>query len=63
MTIDHDSLFKQLISTFFIEFLELFLPNIAADIDRDSIQFLPEEILTDITASEKKIIDLLAKVK
>jgi Putative transposase, YhgA-like len=61
--IDHDRLFKELISTFFIEFLELFLPDVARDIDRDSIQFLPELVLTDVTEGEKKNIDLLAKVK
>ena len=63
MSIDHDRLFKELISTFFIEFIELFIPTIACDIDRSSIQFLPEEVLTDVTAGEKKLIDLLVKVK
>lgn len=63
MPIDHDRLFKELISTFFTEFIELFLPTIAYDIDKESIQFLPEEILVDITAGDKKVIDLLAKVK
>jgi hypothetical protein len=42
MTIDHDRLFKELISTFFLEFVDLFLPQIAVDIDRDSIHFLPQ---------------------
>ena len=56
-------MFKELISTFFIEFLELFLPEIAIDIDKNSIQFLPEEILSDVTAGEKKVIDLLVKVR
>ncbi len=44
--IDHDRLFKELISTFFIEFLDLFLPEIAIDVDRNSIQFLPETLKT-----------------
>jgi len=35
---DHDELFKQLLSTFFIEFLELFLPQVADSIDRDSVK-------------------------
>jgi predicted transposase YdaD len=61
--IDHDRLFKELISTFFIDFLDLFLPEVASDIERDSIQFLPELVLTDVTEGEKKNIDLLAKVK
>jgi len=63
MAIDHDRLFKELISTFFIEFLDLFLPQVANDIDRDSIQFLPLEIFNDVTSGEKKEIDLLVKVK
>ena len=52
--IDHDRLFKELISTFFIEFLELFLPRVARDIDRDSVQFLPQEVFNDVTAVYKK---------
>lgn len=61
--VDHDRLFKELISTFFIEFLELFLPDVLKDIDRDSIVFLPQEVLTDVTSGDKKTIDILAKVK
>ncbi|MGD1910288.1 MAG: Rpn family recombination-promoting nuclease/putative transposase [Rivularia sp. (in: cyanobacteria)] len=61
--IDHDRLFKELISTFFIEFLELFLQRVARDIDRDSIQFLPQEVFNDVTSGEKKEIDLLVQVK
>ena len=63
MAIDHDRLFKELISTFFIEFLDLFLPQVADDIDRDSIQFLPLEVFNDVTSGEKKEIDLLVEVK
>ncbi|MBR8833910.1 MAG: hypothetical protein DSM106950_07690 [Stigonema ocellatum SAG 48.90 = DSM 106950] len=56
--IDHDRLFKELISTFFVEFLDLFLPQVVSQIDRDSIQFLPQEVFTDVTSGEKKFIDL-----
>lgn len=63
MTIDHDRLFKELISTFFIEFIDLFLPQVASDIDRDSIRFLPLEVFNDVTSGEKKEIDLLVEVK
>ncbi|NEO34148.1 MAG: hypothetical protein F6K36_27840 [Symploca sp. SIO3C6] len=61
--IDHDRLFKELITTFFVDFLELFLPQVARDIDRDDIQFLPQEVFNDVTSGEKKEVDLLAKVK
>jgi PD-(D/E)XK nuclease family transposase len=63
MNIDHDRLFKELLSTFFIEFLELFLPQVAASIERDSVRFLPQEYFADLTTGEEKIIDLLAEVK
>jgi hypothetical protein len=61
--IDHDRLFKELLSTFFVEFLDLFLPQVATQIDCDSIQFLPQEVFTDVTSGEKKEIDLLAQVR
>jgi hypothetical protein len=31
--IDHDQLFKQLLSTFFLEFLDLFAPELATNIE------------------------------
>lgn len=61
--IDHDRLFKELLSTFFLEFLDLFLPQVVSQIDRDSIQFLPQEVFTDVTSGDKKEIDLLAQVR
>jgi hypothetical protein len=61
--IDHDRLFKELLSTFFLEFLDLFLPQISSKIERDSIHFLPQEYFADLTAGDKKIIDLLAEVR
>ena len=61
--ISHDQSFKELISTFFIEFLELFLPEIARTIDPTSITFLQQEYFADLVEGEDKIIDLLAEVK
>ncbi|MBD2019695.1 DUF4351 domain-containing protein [Leptolyngbya sp. FACHB-36] len=61
--IDHDRLFKELLSTFFIEFLDLFLPQMAQLIDRNSISFLPQEYFADLTSGDTKIIDLLAQVQ
>lgn len=61
--IDHDRLFKELLSTFFIEFLELFLPQVASSIERDSITFQPQEYFADLTTGETKIIDLLVQVR
>ena len=52
-TIDHDQLFKQLLSTFFLEFLDLFAPELATNIDRDNLEFLPQEYFTDIIADDR----------
>ena len=61
--IDHERLFKELLSTFFREFIELFLPDVAGYIDRDSISFLNQEIFTNITSGERREVDLLAQVR
>jgi len=60
---DHDRLFKELLSTFFIEFLELFLPQVAQTLDRNSVRFLQQEHFADLTTGEDKIVDLLVEVK
>jgi len=62
-SIDHDQNFKELIATFFLEFLELFLPEMASTIDPDSIRFLPQEYFADLVDGDEKIIDLLVEVK
>ena len=31
---DHDRLFKELLSTFFVEFMDLFLPDVGTYLDR-----------------------------
>jgi predicted transposase YdaD len=61
--IDHDRLFKELITTFFWDFLELFTPTVLEYIAQKSVDFLPEETFTDVTSGEKRKIDILAKVK
>lgn len=59
--LDHDQLFKELLSTFFLEFLDLFLPELATTIAPGSVQFLPQEYFVDLTAGETKVIDLLVE--
>src|SRR5262249_2010701 len=60
---DHDRLFKELISTFFVEFLDLFLPEVLAYVEAQSIEFLDKEIFTDVTSGERLEPDLVAKVR
>ena len=61
--IDHDRLFKELLSTFFVEFLELLFPQVIAYLEPDSISFENTEIFTDVTAGEQYEADLIAKAR
>jgi Domain of unknown function (DUF4351) len=59
----HDQLFKEVLGEFFPEFIELFFPQLAADLDRDSIEFLPVELFTDLIAGDAFETDLIVKAK
>jgi hypothetical protein len=61
--VDHDRLFKQLIGTFFKEFMELFFSEKAAKIDFGEVTPLDKEVFTDITPGDKHEVDLLKLVK
>jgi hypothetical protein len=61
--IDHDRIFKELIKTFFVEFVELFLPDVYVDLDQGSIEFLDKEVFTDVTSGEKHEVDLIVKAR
>ena len=64
LLMDHDRLFKELLSNFFVEFLDLFLPDIAAALDREvDIVPMDKEVFTDITLGEKHEVDVLMKVR
>lgn len=61
--IDHDRLFKELLTTFFIEFLELFLPDVVIYLERNSLNFLDKEVFTDVTAGLQYEADLVVQVR
>ena len=61
--IDHDRLFKELLRTFFLEFIELFFPEVHVELDPTSIEFLEQEIFTDVTSGEKHRVDLAVKAR
>lgn len=61
--IDHDRLFKELISTFFLEFLELFFPQVMAYLEPESLKFLDKEVFTDVTAGEQYEADLVVQIR
>ena len=61
-SIDHDQLFKQLLTTFFLEFLELFAPELFAVIDPHSLEILPQEYFTEINAGERRAMDIIVRI-
>jgi len=61
--IDHDRLFKELLSTFFPEFVALFLPDVATYLEPNSLIFLNQEIFVDVTSGEKYEADLVVQGK
>ncbi|WP_181592557.1 Rpn family recombination-promoting nuclease/putative transposase [Paenibacillus sp. YN15] len=60
---DHDGLYKELLKTFFKEFMELFFPEAARWIDFTYTEFLSEEIVVDIKGGTRKRLDILIKTR
>lgn len=60
---DHDRLCKELLITFFVEFLELFFPELTAYLDPDSIEFLDKELFTDVTQGDRHEADLVVRAR
>ena len=61
--IGHDRLFKELLETFFGEFVELFFPQVYEAIDLEHIKFLQQEVFTDVTRGDKHRIDILVETR
>ena len=60
---DHDRLFKELLTTFFTDFLELFVPELAREVIADSIELLDKEVISDLRQGERRVVDLLARLR
>lgn len=59
----HDQLFKELIRTFFDEFMEAFFPEIHSMIDFENTTFLSEEVFTDLLDGENRRLDIVVETK
>ncbi|WP_156857335.1 transposase [Oceanobacillus sp. AG] len=55
----HDQLYKDLIKTFFKEFLEAFFPDVYEGIDFHAIKPLSEEVYTDVLQGETRRLDIV----
>ena len=62
-SLNHDRLFKELLSTFFLEFIELFFPQVADYLEPNTLHLLDKEVFTDVTSGDEHIADLIAQVK
>ena len=61
--IPHDRLFKELLTTHFLEFLDLFLPELAALIEPGSFQFLDKELFADLLPNTRQEADVVVRVQ
>ena len=64
--VDHDEMFKELLTVCFRDFVEAFLPDMAAYLETDSIEFVDKEILRGVfgrTGRRKRFADLVVKAR
>lgn len=62
-TIDHDAVFKLLLTNFFREFLELVAPELANTLDPEPLVFLDKESFVDLLDPDRREADLLVRVR
>src|SRR5262245_41414957 len=60
---NHDQMFKELLKTYFTEFLELFFLEMRTYLDARSVEFLDKQYYTDIVTGERREADIIAKAK
>jgi predicted transposase YdaD len=61
--VTYDALFKELLRTFFQEFMERFFPEEAARLDFSQVTFLEKELATDVGSGHQRTLDLIAHVR
>ncbi len=59
----HDALFKTLLVMFFVEFMDLFLPQATEVMDTSHLIFLREEIISEYIKFKKYCVDILVETK
>ena len=59
----HDQLYKELINTFFKEFLEAFFPEIHKHLDFYAIKPISEEVYTDLIEGKTRRLDIVVETK
>ncbi|WP_127583917.1 Rpn family recombination-promoting nuclease/putative transposase [Paenibacillus koleovorans] len=59
----HDEAFKKLLQTFFLEFVELFFPELHRQIDPAQTRLLMQELLVDVIGEQTRELDLLVQTR
>ena len=59
----HDQLHKELIKTFFKEFIEAFFPEVHETLDFESIQPISEEVHTDLIEGKTRRLDIVVETR
>lgn len=59
----HDQLYKELINTFFKEFLSAFFPEVHEHLDFQSIKPISEEVYTDLIEGKTRRLDIVVETK
>ncbi len=59
----HDQFFKEFFRTFFRDFLELFYPDISAELDFGSLRFAEKEVFTDFPEGAMRTADVVAELQ
>ncbi|MDY6784878.1 MAG: flagellar assembly protein H [Cyanobacteriota bacterium] len=64
--IDHDAIFKELLSTFFLDFLQLFVPQVLEYAELSEFSLEPtetvREVFSPIARGKRKVADLVARL-
>lgn len=61
--IPHDQLLKTLLLTFFSDLLELVDPELAHEVDPQSLESLDKELFTDLPTGRRREVDLLVRAR
>ena len=59
----HDQFFKDFFRTFFRDFLELFYPDISAELDFGTVRFADKEVFTDFPDGSMRTADVVAELQ
>lgn len=61
--VDHDRLYKELFQTFFADFIQLFFQKVYELMDLDHVNFLAQDVFTDVVQGERRSVDILAETR